>query len=185
MRNVVHKLLSALPTFALAVLALVASADPPAAKQTLDNLTALLLFPLAFWGIFVIILLYVALWWFTGVEKPTHRAKIKPELLKFYTSFIVGQNEMITATTDEKFDLAREKLKASLDLAAPWIFNNLGPAAHARLKSPTSQSLDYVWEGEHLSEIRQIRNNCLSLNAARIKILDEMVQSNAWDQVGT
>lgn len=181
MRKNIHRVLSGLPLFGLAVLGLWAAAAPldtNAAYKALQSHLAQRP-PLA-WGLLAIIVLYAALWWHTSAEPISRRRRIQLGLQPHFETLSRFQQRLQEAQTPADVEELMPAFRTALEVAGGWIQANMSQAAFEKFKAPTVSAAWWPWPGK-AQGAAESRSNALSLNKARLGVLDTFLQSDGWD----
>jgi hypothetical protein len=181
MRKVVHRVLSAFPMFAPAVLGVLAAADPVGAKRTFDWWTAHMSDSRFFWLSMLGIGLYFLLWWVTSLESKPRRQKIREGLQPHFETTSEHFRLLKSAETDGDFLAIENPIEEDQSEICDWIRDNVGPAAFAKFITLEPSAGIWIWPGEHDPQVKRKRDNMLSGVQGRLANLQVLMQSEGWD----
>ena len=180
MRKLTHRLLTGFPAFAVAILALLAAANPPGARLRLSGFIELMSDQRFLWLCIGIVAAYFLSWWLTSIEPRSRRSQIQAGLKPHYEAINRwGLAIKHTANEDELTKFTPD-LEAVLTEAGNWILDNMGRAAFEKFKIPRVGSLIWTWPGQS-PVAAQKRSNIICLNEARLEVLSEFLRYDAWD----
>jgi hypothetical protein len=181
MRRIAHRLLTGFPALAVAILALLAAANPEGARRHLEGFVEMVSHGRFFWLCVVIIVGYFAVWWLTSIEPKSRRQRIQSGLRRFHHTLNSQLSRVRDCNAYEEVVVVREEMGRTLNEIGQWLQENMSQAAFEKFKSPHFNAVSWSWPGEHAHFEREGRTNLLSLNYARLKVLDEFLSSDGWD----
>jgi hypothetical protein len=181
MRKIYHRLLSAFPMLALAVLALMAAADPDAAKIRLYGFMELTSDARFFWLCIALVVGYFVIWWLTSLEAKSRRQRIQDGLRPHFQEMANAGHALKLAATDDEFHQRLSELDPVLQSSAQWVMDNMGEAAFTKFNRAQSDSLRWTWPGEHAPGLMARRSEAINFQNARIEVLDTFLRSDGWD----
>ena len=183
MRRNIHRVLSGLPILVAAYLALWVSAFPNKARDAYKVTSALLVSDARFfWLCSALIGAYAILWWLTSLAPRSRRAEIQAELRDHQAALAAINRKIRAATTDVEYEQLRIELQAALNSAANWIERNMSAAALEMFQMPASKiSFAWSWPGDHNADLIQDRSGVITLNEARLAVLETLMKHDGWD----
>ena len=182
MRKIVHRLLTGFPMLGIALLALLAAADPAQAKVQLDKFVVVMTDDRFFWLCIAIVVGYFLLWWVTSIEPKTRRKKIQDGIRPLFRQMTDLDIRIKKAESDAEFLAVAVELDRIVPPICQWIMDNMGDAAFAKFNfAQQGASMDWTWPSNPGSALAGKRNNVLNFVRARIEVLDIFLQSDGWD----
>jgi len=186
MRRIVHRLLTGFPMLVVAILALLAAADPTQAKVYLYRIIDLMSDERFFWLCIVVVVSYFVLWWVTSLEPRSRRQKLQERLRTYHHQLTDAEARIKTASSDADFLAASDKTTELLPPICQWIIDNMGNAAFTKFNNASVEwAGDWSWPSNKGSALAKQRSNTINFVHARIQILDIFLQSDGWDGVPT
>jgi hypothetical protein len=183
-KQIVHRLLSSAPFFVLALAAIFAEPSGQGNRDIFWAVNAFFQNPLNALLGFIAVLSYFALWWWSSLTNQDSRKLTQRGLVDFSAQLDAAQRSLRSAASEAEFADQLEALEVALKQLHDWMTTNMSEAAWQRMISPNRQAASWSYSGQGASDpnFHNHRDNVLSLNQARIGILDEMIKCDAWDK---
>jgi hypothetical protein len=181
MRKVAHRILSSFPMLAVAILALMAAANPKGAEIRLNGFIELMRDQRFLWLCMLILAAYFLLWWVTSIEPTPRRNIVQRGLRRQHLDLTQVQNQLSAAADDAEFEVSMERLQEALNRTADWINFNMDAAAIEMFKAPSRNASSFAWPSNPGSALAGKRSDVLGLNAARLKVLETFLKHDGWD----
>jgi hypothetical protein len=181
LRTVAHRLLSSTPPFSATVYAIWAGANQEKARTQLDLFAANMTNSWFAAATFSAAFLWWVLWWVTSIEPTTRRHRLQAKLRIIRTDLSAWRRRVAVAPTDDAFTSEIE----TFDQLGPhfeWVAENMGTVACDRLNHPPEVSNGHwSWPANPSATLARDRSMTLCMADARIKVVDQFLQSDAWD----
>lgn len=166
---------------ALAILALMAAADPEGAKVRLYGFIELMSDVRFFWLCIGLVTGYTLIWWITSLAPKSRRQCIQDGLRPHFQAMTNAGYALKLAATDDEFRQRLAELDPALQSSAQWVMDNMGEAAFTKFNRAQSASLHWTWPGEHAQGLVEQRSNAINFQNARIEVLDTFLRYDGWD----
>ena len=183
-KQVAHRLLSSAPFFVLALAAVFAVPSGQGNRDIFWAANEFFQKPLNAIAGVAVIFAYFALWWWTSLPVAEPRKLTQKSLVEFNAQLDAAQRSLRSADSEAKFAAQVTALEATLTQLRDWMISNMSEAAWQRMVSPYRFAGDWSYAGEGPIDpnFYNNRGGILSLNQARIGVLDEMIKCDAWDK---
>lgn len=166
---------------AVALLALLAAADPTKAKVYLYKFIGVMTDERFFWLCVALVGGYFLLWWITSIEPKSRRKKIQDGLRPLFRELSEYEARLKNAGNDEELKEVVEELNVFLQKICQWIIDNMGGAAFTKFNHAQSLANSWTWPNNPNSELAGKRSNTICFVRARLDVLDLFLQSDGWD----
>lgn len=123
---------------------------------------------------------YFIAWWLTSLEPPSRRHKVQRGLQPHYEALSRLQQRLQDADSPEEVEELMPDLQSALTAAGSWIKDHMTQAALEKFKAPSFSASCWPWPGKAQGAARS-RSNALSLNRARLDVLDTLLKYDGWD----
>ena len=183
-RQIIGRLLSGAPFFVLAIAGVWATAFPDDAQKSFWALNVLLSDAWTRAAVVAAVVIYFVGWWWSSLPAEHPRKSTQRALVDFHAKLDASQRNLRSAASETEFSEQKILLEAVLSELHDWVVPNMSQAAWDRLVSPYRTAGGWTYSGLGPSDpnFYNLRDNVLSLNQARIGILDEMIKHDAWDR---
>lgn len=181
MRKTINRLLSGAPTFIAALACIWATAYPQTAAALFTSWSVALKNPSTFWLSTMSVLAYGMIWWLSSVAPTPRRTKLQNGLRPHFEALDQVRFDMQHAETDFQFNEIKAKSDDVIHKVAQYIIDNMGYLAFTKFNRAPDPLIVFGWHVIHDPVIKQDRDACLRFITGRISVVEQFLQSDAWD----